>query len=82
MESVDARLGELLEELATYRLKLDTQLTVRYKEFERSIFQLMLYDKQLYVVSESGTMRAFEVMDTLEATALLPGSSIVVPSYL
>ncbi len=36
----------------------------------------------LYVVSESGTKWAFEVTDTLEATALLPGGSIIVPSYL
>ena len=36
----------------------------------------------LYVVSESGTMWVFEVTDTLEATALLPGGSIIVPSYL
>jgi len=36
----------------------------------------------MYVVSESGTMWVFEVTDTLEATALLPGGSIIVPSYL
>ncbi len=36
----------------------------------------------LYVVSESGTKWAFEVTDTLETTALLPGDSIIVPSYL
>ena len=36
----------------------------------------------VYVVSESGTMWVFEVTDTLEATALLPGGSIIVLSYL
>ena len=36
----------------------------------------------LYVVSKSGTMWVLEVTDTLEATALLPGGSIIVPSYL
>ncbi len=34
----------------------------------------------LYVVSESGPMWAFEVTDTLAATALLAGGSIIVPS--
>jgi len=37
---------------------------------------------RVYVVSESGTMWAFKVTDTLEATALFPGGSIIVPSYL
>jgi len=36
----------------------------------------------MYVVSKSGTMWVLEVTDTLEATALLPGGSIIVPSYL
>ena len=36
----------------------------------------------MYVVSESGIMWALEVTDTLEATALLPVGSIIVPSYL
>ena len=36
----------------------------------------------VYVVSESGTTGAFEVTDTLEAIALLPGGPIIVPSYL
>ena len=39
-------------------------------------------NQELYVVSESGPKWAFEVTDTLEATALLPGGSIIVPSYL
>ena len=37
----------------------------------------------LYVVSESGPKRrTFEITDALKATALLPGGSIIVPSYL
>ena len=36
----------------------------------------------VYVVSESGPKWAFEVTDTLEATTLLPGGSIIVLSYL
>ena len=36
----------------------------------------------VYVVSESGPKWAFDVMDALKDTALLPGGSIVVPSYL
>ena len=35
----------------------------------------------MYVVSESGPNRAFEVTSTLEATTLLPGGFIIVPSY-
>jgi Flp pilus assembly protein CpaB len=35
----------------------------------------------MYIVSESGPNRAFEVTDTLEATALLPGDSIIVLSF-
>jgi hypothetical protein len=35
----------------------------------------------LYVVSESGPKRAFEVTDTLEATTLLPRDSIIVLSF-
>jgi len=38
-------------------------------------------DIELYVVSESGTKWAFEVTDTLEATTLLPGDSIIVLSF-
>jgi hypothetical protein len=38
--------------------------------------------EHVYVVSESGTMWALEVMDTLEATALLPSDSIIIPPYL
>jgi len=36
----------------------------------------------VYVVSESGIIQVFEVMDTSEATAQLPGSSIIAPSLL
>ena len=37
----------------------------------------------VYVVSESGPKRrAFEITDALKATTLLPGGSIIVPSYL
>jgi hypothetical protein len=35
----------------------------------------------MYVVSESGPKWVFEVTDTLEATALLPGDSIIVLSF-
>ena len=37
---------------------------------------------KVYVVSEIGTMWAFEVKDTLEDTAVLPSGSIIVFSYL
>ncbi|MFC1871624.1 AAA family ATPase [Chloroflexota bacterium] len=45
LESVDEKLRQLQNELINYRLKLDTQLNTRYKQFEKSIFQLLLYDK-------------------------------------
>ena len=34
----------------------------------------------MYVVSESGTVRPLELVDTSEATALLPGGSIILLS--
>ncbi len=34
----------------------------------------------MYVVSESGTIRPSEIADTLKAMPLLPGGSIIVPS--
>jgi energy-coupling factor transporter ATP-binding protein EcfA2 len=46
LESVDERLRVLMRELEVYRLTLDKQLAIRYKKFEKSIFQLMLYNKE------------------------------------
>jgi len=40
------------------------------------------FRKVMYVVSEGGIMKDFKVMDTLEAIALLPDGSIIVPSCL
>ena len=39
-----------------------------------------LIDPKVYVVSESGTVRPSELVDTLEAIALLPGGSIMFPT--
>ena len=39
------------------------------------------FGRWVYVVSESGTKWAFEVTNTLEATTLLPGDSIIVLSF-
>jgi len=50
--------------------------------YDHYIGESFFLDTEVYVVSESGTMWAFEVTDTLEATALLPGGSIIVLSYL
>lgn len=36
----------------------------------------------MYVVSKSETIWPCELLDTLEATALLPNGFIIVPSYL
>lgn len=46
LESVDVRLRELLQELTKYRLTLDAQLSERYKEFEKRVLQMILYNKQ------------------------------------
>jgi predicted ATP-dependent endonuclease of OLD family len=45
LESVDKRLGELIGELKSYRLKLDTKLAIRYKKFERQVLQMILFSK-------------------------------------
>lgn len=47
LESVDDRLRQLLSELSQYRLSLDTKLSERYKEFERQVLSIFLYDKKL-----------------------------------
>jgi len=38
--------------------------------------------KQLYVVSESGTVKPSKIVDTLAAMPLLPGAPIIVLSCL
>ncbi len=65
-----------------FREEIDSIRTTKYiPKSKRQDFSLIrLYC--MYVVSESGTKWAFEVTNTLEATALLPGDSIIVPSYL
>lgn len=47
LESVDDRLRQLLSELSQYRLSLDTKLSERYKEFERQVLSIFLYNKKL-----------------------------------
>ncbi len=46
MESVDVRLRQLVIELKTYRLTLDKQIAVRYKDFEKQVMQIILYNKE------------------------------------
>lgn len=46
IESVDERLRHLLGLLATYRLKLEAQLTEKYKAFERTVLGITLFDKE------------------------------------
>jgi hypothetical protein len=36
----------------------------------------------VYVVSKSRTIRPSKIVDTLKAMPLLPGGSIIIPSYL
>ena len=47
LESVDVRLRELVIEMVTYRLKLEAKIAEMYKEFEKSVLQMILYSKEL-----------------------------------
>lgn len=46
LESVDESLRKLLDELRLYRLSLNSQLALRYNEFERRVLQMILYSKE------------------------------------
>ena len=46
VESVDARLQELLKELARYHTRLNAQLSERYRKFEHQVLSEMLYSKK------------------------------------
>lgn len=46
LESVDARLRELLEQLVVYRKSLDSELSKLHVEFQRRVFEIMLYSKK------------------------------------
>lgn len=46
LESVDVRLRELLEELSRYRLRLEAKLSEYYKEFEKRVLRMILYNKK------------------------------------
>jgi ABC-type lipoprotein export system ATPase subunit len=45
MESVDVRLTDILERFKLYRVGLDAQLSDRYKDFEKNILGLILYQE-------------------------------------
>ena len=47
LESVDARLRELLEQLVVYRKTLDSELSKLHVEFQKRVFEIMLYSKKL-----------------------------------
>lgn len=46
LESVDAQLRELLEQLVVYRKSLDSELSKLHIEFQRRVFEIMLYSKK------------------------------------
>ncbi|TET09221.1 ATP-binding protein, partial [Candidatus Aerophobetes bacterium] len=46
LESVDARLRELLEQLIVYRKSLDSELSKLHVEFQKHVFEIMLYSKR------------------------------------
>ena len=43
LESVDQRLRELIRELSEYRLRLESKVSDRYKAFERTVLETILY---------------------------------------
>lgn len=45
LESVDLRLGELLDRLSDYHSRLNAQLSERYKKFEHQVLSVILYNK-------------------------------------
>ena len=45
LESVDLRLGELLDKLSDYHSRLNVQLSERYKKFEHQVLSVILYNK-------------------------------------
>ena len=47
VETIDQNLSQLLSRLQRYRLRLETQISKRYKEFERQVLALLLYDKDV-----------------------------------
>ena len=51
LESVDERLRELLEQLVVYRKTLDSELSKLHVEFQRRVFEIMLYSKKHDVYS-------------------------------
>lgn len=55
---------------------------MRYKNEYFSSCYATSQTRSMYVVSESGTVWPSEFTDTAEATALLPGGSIIIPSCL
>ena len=46
LESVDLRLGELLDGLSDYHSRLNAQLSKRYGDFENQVLSVMLYSKE------------------------------------
>ena len=46
LESVDLRLRELLVDLSHYHIRLNAQLSERYKKFEHQVLSVILYSKE------------------------------------
>ena len=46
LETVDVRLRELIKGLSHYRLSLDARLSKCYKDFEKKVLQIILYNKK------------------------------------
>ncbi len=46
LELMDLRLGDLLEGLSRYHSRLNTQLSERYREFEREVLSVILWDSK------------------------------------
>ena len=70
---------DLLDPFRGKRVAVDREKETVFRARLRADVVKIVVD--VYVVSESGTKWAFEVTDTLEATTLLPGGSIIVLSF-
>ena len=46
LESVDLRLGKLLDRLSDYHSRLNAQLSKRHRDFENQVLSVMLYSKE------------------------------------
>lgn len=79
LESVDERLRDLTQDLSAYRLRLESEVSRRYKEFERQVLEAILYTSDFDSIGafrneappsqedQSELMRVFDEVGLLDA---------------